>query len=127
MLHQHLPTAAEKFLGSAAHVVQVSGSTATVAVIVGWDLLVASVGDSEAYLDTGAEVIQVCFLHMVYAVAEACLVALSATRPYSPLPCPLRHQPLPACSPCFAIALSVSWCQCTVSSRQVKLPARKSC
>lgn len=38
---------------------QVSGSTATVAVIVGWDLLVASVGDSEAYLDTGAEVIQV--------------------------------------------------------------------
>ena len=39
--------------------VQVSGTTATVAVIVGWDLLVASVGDSEAYLDTGAEVVQV--------------------------------------------------------------------
>ena len=74
---------------------QVSGSTATVAVIVGWDLLVASVGDSEAYLDTGAEVIQVCFLHLVYAVAEACSVALSAAQPYSPLPCPLRHQPLP--------------------------------
>lgn len=46
-------------LAQAAHVLQVSGSTATVAVIVGWDLLVASVGDSEAYLDTGAEVIQV--------------------------------------------------------------------
>ena len=76
-------------MGSVAHVVQVSGSTATVAVIVGWDLLVASVGDSEAYLDTGAEVIQVCFLHMAYAVAEACLVALSAAQPYSPLPCPL--------------------------------------
>ncbi|KAL3143652.1 hypothetical protein ABBQ38_002448 [Trebouxia sp. C0009 RCD-2024] len=42
---------------------QVSGSTATVAVIVGWDLLVASVGDSEAYLDTGAEVIQVSDTH----------------------------------------------------------------
>ncbi len=38
---------------------QTSGTTATVAAIVGWDLLVASVGDSEAYLDTGAEVIQV--------------------------------------------------------------------
>lgn len=39
---------------------QISGTTAMVAVIVGWDLLVASVGDSEAYLDTGAEVVQVC-------------------------------------------------------------------
>ncbi len=38
---------------------QVSGATATVAVIVGWDLVVASVGDSTAYLDTGAEVVQV--------------------------------------------------------------------
>ena len=38
---------------------QVSGATATVAVIVGWDLVLASVGDSTAYLDTGAEVVQV--------------------------------------------------------------------
>ena len=45
-------------------VLKVSGSTATVAVIVGWDLLVASVGDSEAYLDTGAEVIQVSSPHL---------------------------------------------------------------
>jgi serine/threonine protein phosphatase PrpC len=36
-----------------------SGTTATLAVAVGWELLVASVGDSCAYLDTGAEVIQV--------------------------------------------------------------------
>ena len=38
---------------------QISGTTATVAVSVGWDVLLASVGDSTAYLDTGAEVIQV--------------------------------------------------------------------
>lgn len=38
---------------------QVSGATATVAVVVSWDLVVASVGDSTAYLDTGAEVVQV--------------------------------------------------------------------
>ncbi|DBA75361.1 hypothetical protein WJX77_001579 [Trebouxia sp. C0004] len=42
---------------------QVSGATATVAVIVGWDLVVASVGDSTAYLDTGAEVVQVSDTH----------------------------------------------------------------
>ena len=49
---------------------QVSGATATVAVIVGWDLVVASVGDSTAYLDTGAEVVQVssslCILHLFF-------------------------------------------------------------
>lgn len=37
-----------------------SGTTATLAVAVGWELLVASVGDSLAYLDTGAEIVQVC-------------------------------------------------------------------
>ncbi|DBA81256.1 TPA: hypothetical protein ACH3X2_006882 [Trebouxia sp. C0005] len=42
---------------------QISGATATVAVIVGWDLVVASVGDSTAYLDTGAEVVQVSDTH----------------------------------------------------------------
>ncbi|KAL0045273.1 hypothetical protein WJX82_002436 [Trebouxia sp. C0006] len=42
---------------------QVSGATATVAVVVGWDLVVASVGDSTAYLDTGAEVVQVSDTH----------------------------------------------------------------
>lgn len=36
---------------------QVSGTTATAAVVVGWELLVANVGDSCAYLDTGAEVL----------------------------------------------------------------------
>ena len=36
-----------------------SGTTATLAVVVGWELLVANVGDSCAYLDTGSEIIQV--------------------------------------------------------------------
>ena len=36
-----------------------SGTTATMAVCVGWELLVASVGDSYAYLDTGAQIIMV--------------------------------------------------------------------
>lgn len=39
----------------------VSGTTATLAVACGWELLVASVGDSCAYLDTGAEIVQVGF------------------------------------------------------------------
>lgn len=39
---------------------QVSGTTATAAVVLGWELLVANVGDSCAYLDTGAEVLLVC-------------------------------------------------------------------
>ena len=34
-----------------------SGTTATAAVVLGWELLVANVGDSCAYLDTGAEVL----------------------------------------------------------------------
>ena len=37
--------------------------------LVGWQLLVANVGDSCAYLDTGAEVVQVrnvpCVVHML--------------------------------------------------------------
>jgi serine/threonine protein phosphatase PrpC len=37
----------------------VSGTTATIAAVVGWELLVANVGDSCAYLDTGAEVLLV--------------------------------------------------------------------
>lgn len=35
------------------------GTTATLAVACGWELLVANVGDSCAYLDTGSEVLQV--------------------------------------------------------------------
>ena len=35
------------------------GTTATLAIACGWELLVANVGDSCAYLDTGAEVLQV--------------------------------------------------------------------
>ncbi len=38
---------------------QESGTTATVAVLVGWEVLLANVGDSLAFLDTGSEVIQV--------------------------------------------------------------------
>lgn len=40
-------------------VVQESGTTATAAVLAGWDLIVANVGDSCAFLDTGSEVLQV--------------------------------------------------------------------
>ena len=50
-------------------VMQVSGATATVAVIVGWDLVIASVGDSTAFLDTGAEVVQV-------SAASSALIAI---------------------------------------------------
>lgn len=65
----------EFLLAQGTLVLQVSGSTATVAVIVGWDLLVASVGDSEAYLDTGAEVIQVhsAFLCITLALSTPCI------------------------------------------------------
>ena len=42
-----------------------SGTTATVAIAVGWELLVANVGDSCAYLDTGAEILQLSCNHRV--------------------------------------------------------------
>ena len=51
--------------------IQVSGTTATVAVFLGWDVMLASVGDSTAYLDTGAEVIQVS-LNIVHALQHCC-------------------------------------------------------
>ncbi len=38
---------------------QRGGTTATLAVACGWELLVANLGDSCAYLDTGSEVLQV--------------------------------------------------------------------
>jgi serine/threonine protein phosphatase PrpC len=41
------------------------GTTATLALLVGWDLVVANVGDSLAFLDTGAEVLQVCGNHRI--------------------------------------------------------------
>ncbi len=36
-----------------------SGTTATLVVVAGWEVVVASVGDSCAYMDTGTEIIQV--------------------------------------------------------------------
>lgn len=39
------------------------GSTATVAMVIGWELIVANVGDSIAILDTGTEVLQVSGNH----------------------------------------------------------------
>jgi serine/threonine protein phosphatase PrpC len=39
------------------------GTTATVAVLCGWELVVANVGDSLAYLDTGTEVLCICGNH----------------------------------------------------------------
>jgi len=40
-----------------------SGTTATVAVVCGWELLVANVGDSCAYLDTGDQVVRLSASH----------------------------------------------------------------
>ena len=42
---------------------QGGGTTATMAFLCGWQLLVASVGDSQAYLDTGSEVLSVSANH----------------------------------------------------------------
>lgn len=44
---------------------QTSGTTATVALIIGDEILVATVGDSLAYLDTGDAVLQVSGNHRV--------------------------------------------------------------
>lgn len=44
---------------------KVSGTTATLAVVVGWELIVANVGDSAAYLDTGREVLAVSGNHRI--------------------------------------------------------------
>lgn len=43
---------------------QRGGTTATLAVACGWELVVANVGDSCAYLDTGSEVLQVGILRV---------------------------------------------------------------
>ena len=40
-----------------------SGTTATVAVLSGWEVVVASVGDSDLWLDTGAEIVRVSESH----------------------------------------------------------------
>ena len=40
-----------------------SGTTATVAVVSGWEVVVASVGDSDLWLDTGAEIVRVSESH----------------------------------------------------------------
>ena len=45
---------------------QLSGSTATVLAVSGWQAVIASVGDSCAYLDTGAEVVLVSAPYLVY-------------------------------------------------------------
>ena len=42
-----------------------SGTTATLAVVCGWELLIASVGDSHAYLDTGRETVLVSANHRI--------------------------------------------------------------
>ncbi|GIL74972.1 hypothetical protein Vretifemale_4816 [Volvox reticuliferus] len=47
-----------------------SGTTATMAVQVGWELLVANVGDSLAYLDTGSEIVVVSANHRVAESTE---------------------------------------------------------
>lgn len=47
-----------------------SGTTATLAVACGWELLVASVGDSCAYLDTGREIMLVSANHRIDDNAE---------------------------------------------------------
>ena len=42
-----------------------SGTTATVAMVVGWELVVASVGDSLAYFSTGSQILQVSGNHRI--------------------------------------------------------------
>lgn len=42
-----------------------SGTTATLALLAGWTLLIANVGDSAAYLDTGKEVLALTANHRV--------------------------------------------------------------
>lgn len=44
---------------------QDSGTTATVVAVVGWEVFVANVGDSLAYLDTGSECIRVSANHRI--------------------------------------------------------------
>lgn len=70
--------------------VQVSGTTATVAAVVGWDLVVASVGDSTAFLDTGAEVVQVrtasVHSHGIIARRDKTLKARAAYMPKQLMP-----------------------------------------
>lgn len=63
---------------------QVSGSTATVLAVAGWQAVIANVGDSCAYLDTGSEVVLVrcwgAFLGVVrffhHPVPTCCLKAV---------------------------------------------------
>lgn len=47
-----------------------SGTTATVAVAVGWEVVIANVGDSVAYLDTGDQVVKVSGDHRLENNAE---------------------------------------------------------
>lgn len=70
-----------------------SGTTATLAVAVGWELLVASVGDSLAFVDTGSEVIQVST-----SVKSICQAA-KACAPQAPRNLPSDEQPLPNSMP----------------------------
>eukprot|EP00873_Tetraselmis_striata_P021650 jgi/Tetstr1/441914/TSEL_030121.t2 len=78
-----------------------SGATATLAMIVGWELVVGNVGDSWAFLDTGAEVIQVCGNHRLDDSAEerkrlialGCEVAQSTCREEGTGVGPLRVWP----------------------------------
>lgn len=57
---------------------QVSGTTATVAVLIGWELTVANVGDSCAYLDTGSEVLQVSIFHHKFLPASVKQLVVSS-------------------------------------------------
>lgn len=68
------------------------GTTATLAIVCGWELLVANVGDSCAYLDTGNEVLQV-------SAEGASRKLLSNSHhqvlPMPPCAAPLRAAPVP--------------------------------
>jgi hypothetical protein len=86
---------------------KVSGTTATLAVVVGWEVFVANVGDSAAYLDTGKQVGGVCVFD------GACKLSPCLHRE-----CCTHH----ISSPCVAVTLAISH-RCELLTLPAPLPS----
>lgn len=110
---------------------QRGGSTATLAVACGWELLVANVGDSCAYLDTGSEVLQVGG----WAVNRACPGACWGVAQPSPLSSSALFSiglPSPYCCllrQCHKIGclLSNAACSLMLPASQTSMPSVPAC